>query len=233
MKFSQSGKDKVKQQQERAKIIEVLNVENERVSRAASELREHDSHDKEEAVTYCKEIINAVNNIIAAGDWESSLFLRNVIKPLKEVSEDAKRILQDLAIDKAGVKKSQLKVGKNQLMLYVSLYCAQGDRLENWESQLRTIDSHLQGRPVYTSESDVKKVIRMKTDSSHEAYAIVLIDKGCLEAISEFDEEKIDHFGNRLETLRVGSVNSSNIVRFVYEGEDYSFSHGRLHLIED
>ena len=99
MKFSQLNKDKVRQQQDREKIIEVLGVENKRVTKAVEQLYAHEGYDKTEAVGYCKEIISSIDNIMAAGDWESSLFLRNVIKPLKEVSDDAKQILSNITTD--------------------------------------------------------------------------------------------------------------------------------------
>ena len=151
MKFSQLNKDKVRQQQDREKIIEVLGVENKRVTKAVEQLYAHEGYDKTEAVGYCKEIISSIDNIMAAGDWESSLFLRNVIKPLKEVSDDAKQILSNITTDEQSGRSSQkMVVADDQQLVYVSLYSSAGHKLTSWESALKTIDSHLQGRPVYT-----------------------------------------------------------------------------------
>ena len=229
MKFSQSGKDKVKQTEDRANIVKVLDVENERVSKAVEELYAHEGYDKQEAIGYCNEIIDSVNNIMAAGDWESSLFLRNVIKPLKEVSDDAKRILSELTEAKGEAAEEAMVIADHQLLIYVSLYNTVGYKLEAWESQLKTIDSHLQGRPIYTDEASIKRVIRLKTDVTNEAYVILLIDKKALETPNAFEDERQDNYGNSLKSVKVGAVDASHIIEFVHDGVRYDFSRGRLH----
>ena len=43
-----------------------------------------------------EDMIAAFDRVIAAGDWDSSLFLRNTVKPLEDMREEARQLREQL-----------------------------------------------------------------------------------------------------------------------------------------
>ncbi len=226
--FSQSSRQNVAQEQDREHILQVLQSENEVVSLAVKELYEVEGENKDASVVYCKRIIASIDKIIAAGDWQASLFLRNVLKPLLEIQQDAKRILQNLTQAAPTVEAVKQEIQTHQQLIYISLYNAKGHDLASWVPQLKSIDSYVVGRPVYLQEANVKKAVRLKAQQTNEAYIVMLVDKNALQTPNAFEVDRKDRYGNSLESLKVGAVDASHIVEFVHDGVHYTFEQDKL-----
>ena len=130
--FSPVGRQQTAQHQDRQHIISVLDQENERVSAALQDLYACEGENTAASIVYCQRILASVDNVEAAGDWESSLFLRNVVKPIREVADKAKAMLQELQAEPLSVETVKQAIADHQQLIYVALYNAQGDQLAHW-----------------------------------------------------------------------------------------------------
>ena len=221
--------------EEREYLLNVLREQNLHVERAANELFDSSLSSEEVKKEYCQIVIKTVDKILAAGDWDSSLFLKNVIKPIREMQVQARCLLsgkkpvEAIGGEPEPEEQPQVDVlAENEVYLYVSLFQAQGHDFAMWERQLQTLSRYLINRPIYAEEDNVKKVIRLKENSDNEAYVVLKIDKKYLQKPNAFEVERKDRYGNSLETVKPGSVTDSNILELVYSGERYHYVDGRL-----
>lgn len=178
-------------------------------------------------VALCQKIVKMVDDILAAGDWESSLFLRNTIKPLKEIRQEAVELLEELLVEGVGKGLTLPELSENTAKVYVSLYQARGDDLASWEAQLASLDKFMVGRPIYSAEEEIRQATRFKTAQSNEAYAVVALDKSKIIASDPFKVRK-DRLGNFVISVVEGSVSAENVLEFVHAGKRYYFRNNRL-----
>ncbi len=175
----------------------------------------------------CTAIIAAVDHVLNAGEWDSSLFLRSTLKPLKEIREHALKLLENLSGAQTPAKYTSPTLSENFVKLYISLYQAAGHDLNLWAAQLASISSYTIGRPVYESEENVVQSIRRKLSQVSEAYIVVSVDKSKILGVDNFRPRK-DRFGNTLVSLLPNAVCSEDILEFVHLEKRYYFSHGNL-----
>jgi len=174
-------------------------------------------------------IIQAIDEVLAAGDWNKSLFLKSTIKPLNRLREEAMNVRSEMLNEQGSEAIPEYQLKANEIKIYISLYQAEGLDLHKWALQLSSIDRYVMGRPIYRHESEVKKIIRQKLAQHSEAYAVIAIDPNKI-LMQEFVAAKLDRQGFELLTLQVGAVDESRVVEFVHMGKRYHFNNRRLIL---
>lgn len=176
------------------------------------------------------DIIETVDRILAAGDWDDSLFLRSTVKPLKQIREDAMVVREELiAREENDGELPEPIVADNAQRLYLSLYQADGHDLKKWAAQLSSIASYMVGRPIYAMEQDVQSALRQKLSQASEAYAVVSIDSTHI-IKNDFASVRKDRWGHELVNIEAGSLTSASIIEFVHDGRRYHFRQGQLVL---
>ena len=224
----------VKQEQDRAVLLQVLQDENAKMNELSESFYAQTVFTPEQDMSYCQRIVTAVDRVLSAGDWETSLFLRNTIKPMKAMREQA---LETIALLQSQMGKSEkvnaLILEEEQRFVYLSLFQAKGDDLTVWARQLRSIQRHLSGRPIYENEEDVQSALRLTgmLASANQAYVVLVITDDMIEPVDPFaDAERRDRHGKPLIALKSGVISSEDIVEFVHEKKRYRFVNGRLIL---
>lgn len=235
--FSKSGISSAKNDELKRHLLACVDAEKVDLSQVAekfyaqhtTDTSEQKALDISEQKTFCQAVIDSVDRVLEAGDWDSSLFLRNTAKPLKKLREQAEQLLKQIDHTQAPEAAYRQKaLADDDVRLYISLFQANGGDLKQWALQLRSIRSHLLGRPVYENEEDVQKIVRQKTNRLSEAYVAVVVKKTAV--LSEpFRAPRLDRNGNTLVTLKDGAVSVDNIVEFVHGGKQYQFVRGALH----
>lgn len=172
-------------------------------------------------------IIGAVDHVLNASDWEDSLFLRNALKPLKEIREQAMALKKDATLTAADQQVVLRALSDDEMLVYISIFQSEGHNLRKWELQLGSLRSHLLGRPVYEKEENVAKVIRQKLMQVSEAFVVVAVNKKDIQSFA-YQAERVDRFGNPLLTLKDSSVKTENIFEFVHQNQRYFFLNGKL-----
>lgn len=178
--------------------------------------------------TLAQLIIDGINRIKNAGDWNSSPYLQSQFTLLAEIHEKAENILNQQHNEK-NLPVNPLQEDTNHQLIYVSLYQNVGHDLSRWESQLNNIEKYLIGRPIYQTEEGVVQAIRRKTSQASEAYVVILVNKRFI-LQNDFLAKKIDANGNALIHLLPGAVSNKQISEFVHLNQRYQLLEGKLIL---
>src|SRR3990167_1083131 len=109
----------------------------------------------------CQAVINAIDQVLLANEWDTSLFLRNTLKPLRNIRDQAFELQKRLG-EKIETGYVEPMLAENITKLYISLYQTNGHDLKQWALQLGSLSSNMIGRPIYQHEEDVIKIIRTK-----------------------------------------------------------------------
>lgn len=215
-----------KTQELRRKLLACLDREARQFSSVARTYFTCGQLSEEDRVGLLRAVIDTVNHVCDAGDWESSLFLRNTIKPLTQIKAEAETELAKLSA-KAEDKVSEhaKPLSKDEVEVYVSLFQSDGYNISKWSLQLRSLDRYVVGRPVYGSETDVLARLRARGQAAgNEAYVIVVVKK--TDVLPKGDSK--DQYDYPLITLKEKALKSGRIIGFVHQGTRYQFVEGQL-----
>lgn len=171
-------------------------------------------------------MITTVDHVMAGGDWESSLFLRNTIKPLMAIKTEAELELSRLEIKATEKSESMQPISENEVEVYISLFQSDGYNMSKWAMQLRSLDRYIVGRPIYINEADIEKRIRLRGATGNEAYVIVVVKKTDIQA--EQGAPLKDQFEHSLLLLKEIALKTGRIIAFVHQGTRYHFVDGQL-----
>jgi len=183
--------------------------------------------DFEQHVEFNRELLAILDELLGAGDWESSLFLKVASKRVKALRDEARALLDQATIQKDTQGDSNaLREGYEKV--FVSLYQADGNDMKKWHNTLKGLALNNVGRPVYQSEGHVQASIRARGNQTCEGYAVVQIKTSDLMKMPDGRVPK-DRYGNELLTVRENAVSLENIKEFVHaNGQSYDFREGKL-----
>lgn len=174
------------------------------------------------------QLLEAIDKAIKEGNWDSSLFFRNILKQLLEIREHIAQTFTeagDVAPSLTPVAHyhaiPDTKEGYERV--YIALYQAEGGRLDRWFSTIKMLTIYSVSRPVYRSEAEIGEVIRTKKGKS-DAYVIAWVKQS--DIIPSYSGSPLkDKWEHELLTLKEGSIKLENIVRFVHDEKNY-YIHG-------
>lgn len=225
-KFTVTSTKKTQNDEIKRQLLASMQEQHKATMQILSDFYKTDIHDRTDYIGLAKSMINAVDEVLKNDDYEDSLFLRNTVKPLKEIRQRAIDLLKQ--INQQEVESyTKPKLEADMEPVFVLLFQSEGQNVQKWEQLLRGLSRYALGRPVYQSEADVQKVIRSKMTNGQEAYAKVAVPKSLLEASSRLSARQ-DRFGNTLITLPVGAIKSDAILEFVHGKQHYHFDKGEL-----
>ncbi|OGT46359.1 MAG: Dot/Icm secretion system protein IcmQ [Gammaproteobacteria bacterium RIFCSPHIGHO2_12_FULL_41_15] len=217
-----------KDEQEKKIMLEMMERETKKFQQALADYHALRLPNKAAYLKVSSMLVQSIDQVIQAGDWQKTLFLRNTIKPLMAVREQALVVQKKLTQEQIqGPAKKQL--GEDQIKVFITIYQSQGHNLALWETQLRSLSSYVQGRPVYSNEEDIRRALRAKLDQVNEAYVVVAIDRTSVMNLINH-AERTDRLGHKLLVLMPGALQSENIYEFVHQGKCYDFIENQLYL---
>lgn len=224
--FQHEAASKQKSEELKQRLIESVQTQQANFLQYAESFYAQDIRTRESHLQFAEAIVKAVDDILAQDNWEDSLFLRNCLRPLKEIREEAKMIIKTEKA-RTNTKRPAFVLGNMKVTyekVYIALFQSRGYELKQWELQLRSIQSHLVGRPVYRKEEEVQAAIRLKNAPDQEAYIEVEVDAKKIQS----DLTRQDHYGHALLSLAHDAVNPNHIRSFVHAGKRYDFQEGKL-----
>lgn len=224
--LSDNARD-IKSDELKQHLLNVVKQENFSYSDLAERFYGDYQKDAEGYLKVMHDVIGIIDRVLNAGDWDSSLFLRNTVKPMKLLREQALEAIEFLNAAEDASLYQPAALEQDAVVIYVSLFQNQGDDLSKWALQLRSLSRYVLGRPIYANEEDVKKLIRVKVSRSSEAYVAVAIDKQFIQG-GDVALKRTDRHGSALLNLAPGAIKTSNIREFVHMDKHYYFYDGKL-----
>src|SRR3990167_3064888 len=208
------------------KLLECLDKEARQFSEIARTYFVKDHLSKEDKTGLLNSVINTVDHVMAGGDWNTSLFLRNTIKPLMAIKAEAELELSKLQM-KADEKSVTIQPAtENESEVYISLFQSDGYNVGKWAMQLRSLDRYVVGRPIYRNQTDVEKRIRLRAAGGNEAYVAVIVKKTDIQA--DAGAPLKDQFEHPLCLLKETALRNGRVVAFVHQEIRYHFVDGQL-----
>lgn len=209
------------------KLLACLDQEAGQFSELAQVYFSRDHLSKDDKVNLLSAIIATVDHIAEAGDWQSSLFLRNTIKPLLEIKAEAVTELDRLQAHVAKKTGGGVSISSDEVEVYISLFQSDGYNMNKWAMQLRSLERYMLGRPVYQSEADMLARIRLRNAGANEGYVIVAVKKTDVQS-DTFAAPLKDQFDHPLIALKENALKQGKIIAFVHQGVRYLFVDGQL-----
>ncbi len=223
-----SASEKLKHEELKRDLVRDMQEQQKISMQKLNEFFVKEVHEESDYRQLARLVVDTVDSVLENKECDDSLFLRNTVKPLKEMRERALKLLVELEAQEASAEALlRPKLGPDMVPIYILVFQSQGYDLEKWAQLLRSIGSYVLGRPVYESETDVQKVIHIKMSQEQEGYVKVGVAQMALKASAELPERE-DRYGNRLLSLPAGSVSSENILEFVHGKKSYHFIKGEL-----
>jgi hypothetical protein len=113
----------------------------------------------------------------------------------------------------------------DQQFVYVHLFHANGKQINRWANVLspRNLVEYSVNRPIYENEEQVKAYIRSRPQVDEHAYIVVKINKSDV-----LPKQQLDILGQPLLKLKERSLQSDNLLKFVYKNESYQLFDGQL-----
>ena len=175
------------------------------------------------------QLLNAIDEATSNGQWQVSLFYKNILKQLTELRAYVVSKLGEAQAPKtSGIDGLPAQVITSQSTMddwaegyekvYVSLYQFAGERMDRWLNMVKLLPEHYVGRPIYRQLEHIQEWIRSKRCRA-EAYAIVWVKTENIIPCTETAPQ--DRFGHEFLTLKAGSIRLENLVAFVHDGKSY------------
>tara|TARA_Y100000588_G_C14201516_1_gene902703 strand:- start:644 stop:1213 length:570 start_codon:yes stop_codon:yes gene_type:complete len=175
-----------------------------------------------------KNILDELNRAVDEGPWESSKFLNAIGNKLEQIRDEfAEHVTVTQQTHEAEENKAHRKVQEGQQEIYISLYSAQGSRIQNWVSIISNLPRQIISRPVYEREEDIKEAIRAKANKVNEGYVSIIVNQTDILPVKA-DRVPKDKLGRELLTLKDNAIYLENINRFEHTSGTYHFKSGRL-----
>lgn len=211
------------------RLIECVETESVQFIELAEAFYAKGRRTKDDYRRLCDAIIEAAEHVLSADAWEASLFLRNTLKPIKEIYEEAVALKEKLGTSENEQSFTTPSIAGNKVKLYVSLYQSNGHDFKQWAAQLASLSSYMVGRPIYQNEAEVAQAIRLKLSQLSEAYVTVAVDP--VKIISAENKPRKDRLGNTLISVLPNAIKSENIIEFVHQGKRYHYVNQTQELI--
>lgn len=176
---------------------------------------------KDEALA--RELIKSLDDLLAAGDWDATLFLKANKKRLEELRSRAQAVLDQMVVSESSSKQTVREVPLGYKMVYISLFQSESNNLIKWQSAIRGLERYSVSRPVYAEEEHVRTLIRNKADPTREAYVVAFVKE--TDIVKPYLGKKVqDRFGHELVTLREQAIDLRNLIEFIHDGKHYHYS---------
>jgi intracellular multiplication protein IcmQ len=175
------------------------------------------------------DILKILDDLLALGGWQSSIFLRAIGKKLQMIRDDfSSRIMNDpsekLKITSNLANRAAIRSGQQEV--FIALYSSDGANIQSWERIVINLPKQMVSRPIYECEEDVTQAVRAKENKINEAYVSIYVSQ--TDVLFMGDKTPMDKLGKPLLTLKDKSLSLTNINRFVHLSGIYYYSHGRL-----
>lgn len=226
-RLSVNTKENVQSEDLKRRLLDCITSEKVNLTKLLEEFNSQSYPDDESYAQLCKVTLEIIDKVLKSGNWEDSLFLHNTVKPLKKLREEIQHLLQRIEGGNELYDLDLPQLSEDSVKLYISIFQNDGHNMRKWELQLRSITSHLMGRPVYRNEEDVKSAIRLRFVQASEAYIVVGVKKALIQSNSHLPARQ-DRNGSELVALKPNAVTPENILEFVHMNKRYYFVKTKL-----
>ena len=183
-----------------------------------------------------EQLLAAVDSAIENGYWDSSLFLKNMLKQLQELrAYISKELTGNIPATKEEEIKQRivniLREKEGYKTVYIALYQTENDRLDRWLLTIKLLSEYGISRPVYGSEAEMHNMLREKHGKGDAYVSVWVKETDILPTKGEGSLLK-DRWGQVLLQLKDGFFRLENVIEFVLNGRRYHVLENSLILVD-
>lgn len=221
--------ERSKRSTQRQVLLESMTAEHQRLLSIIHAFTQQSAHGAPDYATLSQRVVEGVDKVLSHVGDDESLFIHNTTKPLRELKSHAEAVLAQVGAFEASQQVTGPSLGADMVPVYVLLFQVQGHDVGKWAQLLRSLGQYTLGRPIYQTEEDVRRVIRLRLSDDKEAYVKVAVPQSIVSSNEALSARK-DRYGNALLSLPVGAIRPDNILEFVHGKQRYHFVRGQLHV---
>jgi Dot/Icm secretion system protein IcmQ len=194
---------------------------------------QEDKNNETELPKIVSKLKKIFSDVLAVGDWESSIFLKNAAAKIRELQNRLEKIDQGKIVENqvaaAGKVDQQGELAQGVIKVFVLLYQVDGTNIEWWYKTIKSLQEYNVTRPVYKDESYAEEFIRSKVSNvERNGYVAVYVNEKDL-----YKTGTADSLGHQLFTLRENAIVLENVIEFVHANKNrYKMGEGELILLD-
>lgn len=194
---------------------------------------QEDKNNETELPKIISKVKKIFSDVLAVGDWESSIFLKNSAVKIRELQNRVEEIAQGKIaknqVAAAGKVDRQGELAQGMMKVFVLLYQVDGTNIGGWYKTIKSLQEYNVTRPVYKDESYAEEFIRSKVSNvERNGYVAVYVNEKDL-----YETGTADRLGHQLFTLRENAIVLGNVVEFVHANKNrYKMGEDELVLLD-
>ena len=186
------------------------------------------------AADFGKKLKSILDDVLATGDWESSVFLKASAAKIQGFRAEVEELcfssgegIKTENVDKDEHKKN---IPPGYTRVFILLYQVDGSNLQGWHRTIKNLEEYNVTRPVYKDENHAKEFIRSKSSNiERNGYVIANVKDDFV-----FQTDTMDTFGHQLFALREKAIQLENVFEFVHANKRcYAVRNDDLILLGD
>jgi len=185
-----------------------------------------------------KQLRQIIDNILNAGNWDNSIFLKQAATKLRNLLLEADRLGKIFALQQTTTTKensisrtikSEIPLGFTQV--YVLLYQIDGNNLGAWYENIKSLVGYSANKSTYKNKDHIEEFIRSKSNNiTHSGYVVVNVKSNDFYNI---EAPKLDIYNHELLVLKENAIKLENIIEFVLANKQhYIIEDNELVLLE-
>lgn len=182
---------------------------------------------------FSKKLKEILNDVLAIGDWNSSVFLKTSALKLNDIICKAEKLSGNVEVLDENIGSNQRSSNEQVLgvsRVFVLLYQVDGSNLQGWYSNIKTLLEYGVSKSVYQDENYAKELVRSKTlNIERNGYVIVDVKDDDF-----YQTDKLDAFGHQLFALRENAIKLEKVIEFIHANKKrYVIRNNELVLLGD
>jgi intracellular multiplication protein IcmQ len=185
-----------------------------------------------------KQLREIIENILNASDWKASIFFKQSSTKLRNLLIESDRLCKIFAAQKTttaqknGINKNiKQEIQFGFIQVYVLLYQTNGDNLDAWYENIKSLTSYSANKSVYKNQNHIEEFIRSKkSNMTCNGYVVVNVKNSDFYNI---ETPAFDIYNHELVVLKEAAIKLENIVEFVLANKQrYIIENSKLVLVE-
>lgn len=186
-----------------------------------------------------KQLREIIDNILNAGNWDDSIFLKQTSAKLRNLLFEADRLCKIFALQQVATtnKNSISRTVKTEIpsgytQAYVLLYQIDGNNLAAWYENIKSLTNYSANKSIYKNKNHIEEFIRSKSNNiTHSGYVVVNIKSNDFYNI---EAPSLDIYNHELLILKENAIKLENIVEFVLANKQhYIIENSELVLLDN
>lgn len=209
----------------REKLIQCFKASEELIAAAVENYESQPERTLEARLVLSKQLLSVIDQLLSYENWDVSPFLTQLLKPTRKKRAELIAFLEQNS-GKVSAKLWQKPFcPASSSEAYILLYQSSGADMRGWANQIIDLHRMAVSRPLYATQEEVERAIRLRGSPITDGYALLHLPAGYLQPSNGSHKDK---FGQDLLQFRKTNLQPSFIKAFCYQGDVYELEEGSL-----